>query len=335
MKAFSERNPFWIGLIGLIVLASVFFLTFNASSLPIIGGGTTYHARFAEAAGLSEGDEVRIAGVKVGKVTDITLAGDTVDVEFKVKDAWIGDQSVAAIKIKTMLGQKFLSVDPQGSEELEAGKTITHTTTPYDVTLALGDLSKKVDAINTPQLEKSFRVLADTFRDTPKSVRQMVDGLSRLSHTVASRDQELATLLDATSEISGTLKTRNGDIEALLRDGNLLLTELDNRRESIRALLRGTERLAVQVEGLVADNKDSLRPALDNLSRVTEILQANERHINSALKMVGSYYSVLASASGDGPWIDSYVCGLFDANHRPQLDAEVKRNCDPKKGGGR
>ena len=66
MKSLSERNPIAVGLVGLVILALIALLAFNANNLPIIGGGTTYNALFTEAAGLTPGIEVRVAGVTVG-----------------------------------------------------------------------------------------------------------------------------------------------------------------------------------------------------------------------------------------------------------------------------
>ena len=86
-KPFRERNPVVVGAVSLVVLAMVMVAALRADDLPVIGGGDTYHAMFTEAGGLKVNDEVRIAGVRVGKVDDIELDGDQVKVSFKVDDA--------------------------------------------------------------------------------------------------------------------------------------------------------------------------------------------------------------------------------------------------------
>ena len=109
MKPLRERNPVWVGIVGLVILAIIALLAFNADNLPLIGGGTTYTAYFTEAAGLSPGNEVRVAGATVGKVTGVSLSGDLVRVTFRVRDVWVGNQSTVAIDIKTLLGAKYLA----------------------------------------------------------------------------------------------------------------------------------------------------------------------------------------------------------------------------------
>ncbi|MGJ9412642.1 MCE family protein [Aeromicrobium sp. CF4.19] len=334
--AFAERNKVVIAVIGLVGLAVLFGLTFNANALPIIGGGAKHTAQLAESGGLKPGNEVRVAGVKVGEVTDISLEGDVVQVDFRAKDVRLGDQTRAAVKVKTLLGQKFLSLEPQGRGELEAAIPVSRTTVPYDVNAAFSDLTTTVEEIDTDQMEESFEVLTDAFEDTPEDVQEMVDGLTSLSRTISTRDEELAGLLEATSDVSGTLADRNDEFEGIITQGSSLLEELEARRETVQAMLQGTARLGVQLRGLVSDNEDDLRPALARLDEVSEILQRNQDNLEETLSLLGPYYRNVTSALGNGQWIDSYVCGLFDESQgfeRPELDSGVERNCDP--GGAR
>ena len=102
---FRERNPVTIGAISIAVIAALMVTAFKAGDLPVIGGGDTYYANFTEAGGLKANDEVRIAGVRVGKVRSIELDGDVVKVGFQVDEAAeFGSETGAAIKVKTILG---------------------------------------------------------------------------------------------------------------------------------------------------------------------------------------------------------------------------------------
>jgi phospholipid/cholesterol/gamma-HCH transport system substrate-binding protein len=313
----------------------VFALTFMADSLPVIGAGSTYRAHFTEAGGIRAGDEVRVAGVKVGKVSSVSLQGKEVLVSFQLKGVHLGDRTTAAVKVKTLLGQKYLAVDPLGHGDLRGDIPQERTTTPYDVNAALSDLSSTVTAIDTPQLERSFDVLSRTFEETPASVRTMLSGLTALSRTISSRDDQLADLFAATREVSQTLADRNQEFSSLLRDGDSLLAELQARRKTVTTMLESTARLGHELRGLVADNQARLAPALTQLDRVSAILRRNQGHLDDALRRLGPYYRVVDSALGNGRWVDSYVCGLFDDRGAPLLDSDALRNCHPAKGGGR
>ncbi len=318
MRSFRERDPLAIGLIGTAVLAVVTAAVFSLDSLPVIGGGTTYTAEFGDAAGLRPDDEVRVAGIKVGEVTDVELAGDHVLVSFRVTtdDTWVGDRTSAEIRIKTLLGRKFLALRPAGDAEQDPDRAIPRdrTVTPFDVTEALEGLAGTAGAIDTEQLAEAFRTLSDTFENSPAHVRTALDGLTALSRTIASRDAELARLLANTRQVTATLADSADELERLIGDGTLLLTELDNRRAAIHALLVGTRDLSTQLSGLVADNSARLRPALEKLDVVAAILQRHTENIDRSLRLAGPYFRVLTDSAGSGRWIDSYLCGLMADN---------------------
>jgi phospholipid/cholesterol/gamma-HCH transport system substrate-binding protein len=313
VKAFRSRNPVPIGLSGLVVIALFMLAAFFSDDLPIIGGGTSYEAEFSEAAGLENGDEVRIAGVKVGKVKDVSLDGDKVVVTFKVKDAWVGDRTSAEIKIKTLLGQKYLALEPDGNQVLNPSQRIprARTMAPYDVLEAFRGLADTVNQVDTDQLAKSFETISQTFSDTPDDVKGALTGLQSLSKTVASRDSELARLLSNTKQISQTLADRDAEVQKLLTDGNLLLDELRKRKNAIDGLLTGTQTLAKELKGLVEDNNKQLNPVLTQLDQFTGMLQRNQDDLAKGIEKLAPFVREFNNTLGNGRWFDNYICGLL------------------------
>jgi virulence factor Mce-like protein len=312
-RPFRDRNPVTIGAVSLAVIALLVFLAFNAQSLPLIGGGTVYRAQFSEAAGLQPDDPVRVAGVKVGTVESLALEDGAVLVEFRVRDAFVGDRSEAAIKIETVLGAKYLALVPRGGAELDPEQPIPleRTASPYDVVEAFADLSTTVENLDTAQLASSFEVLADTFADTPDEVRTSLQGLARLSDTIASRDAQLEQLLGATRQVTDVLADRNGEFTQLILDSNVLLTEIQERRQLIDSILTNTRLLSEQLSGLVADNREALTPALQQLSTVTDILSRNRAALAQTVNNLAPFVRVFTNALGTGRWFDSFVNDLL------------------------
>jgi phospholipid/cholesterol/gamma-HCH transport system substrate-binding protein len=313
VKSFRERNPILIGIVGLLVITLLAVAAYHADRLPIIGGATTYAAEFSEAAGLQAGDPVYIAGIEVGRVSAVELAGDRVLVSMRIRDGWIGDQTGASIEIKSLLGAKAVRLDPRGERPMDPDEPIPldRTAAPYDVVEALNGLSGAIGEIDVAQLEQSLRTLSDTFRGTPEEVRGTLDGLSRLSRTIAGRGQEIRHLLAGTHSVSRLLADRNAEFERLLADGNLLLAEVQRRREAISALLSSIQILSGQLRGLVADNAGQLRPALEQLDRVAAVLQRNQDNLDRALALAPVFIRLFTNAVGNGRWFDSYACGLL------------------------
>lgn len=312
-----ERNPVLVGAIGLTVIAALVLAAFRIDDLPLVGGGTHYQAAFRDASGLLVDNEVRVAGVKVGKVTDVELvpaAKPYVRVSFRIdNEVRLGRETSASIRIKTVLGQKFLALEPTGPGQLTEGAQIplSRTASPFDVLAALTGLAETVDQIDVDQLAKAFQVLADTFEHTPPHVQASLTGLSRLSRTIASRDAELRQLLSRARGVTQVLAQRSQDFKRLVSDGNLLLAEVKRRKAAIHNLLVATSDLSTQLAGLVSDNKDQLEPALRQLRGVVTILQRNRTNLEQTIKTMAPFVQAFSNVLGNGRWFDSYIDGLL------------------------
>ena len=310
---FRERNPVIVGAISLAVIALLILAAFRADDLPLIGGGDTYYAESTESGGLQVNDEVRIAGVRVGKVEKIELAGDHVRVTFRVEgDAEFGTQTAAAIKVKTLLGAMFIALQPAGEGQLEEGSEIPveRTSSPYDVVEAFAGLADTAEEIDTDQLAKSLTTLADLTRNTPEEFREALDGVSRLSATVASRDEQINELLGNLERVSTVLDERDQDIIALMEDSEVLFRSLVARREAIHRLLVSTSTLSRELTALVKQSRADLKPALTHLENVLDVLGKNEDNIDNSLRLMAPFYRVFANTLGSGPWFDTWIANL-------------------------
>jgi phospholipid/cholesterol/gamma-HCH transport system substrate-binding protein len=322
---FRERNPVVIGAIGLTVLALLTVAAFNADRLPVIGDGETYSAAFAEAGGLKPGDEVRIAGVKVGKVEEVDLDGDHVKVTFKIKDEpEFGTRTGASIRVKTVLGAKYLALHPKGRGQLEPGSEIPlkRTVPAYDVVQAFSDLTTTTEKVDTEQLAKALDTISTTFEDSPEEVRASIKGLSKISRTVASRDKALRELLDHANGVTGVLADRSDDFTALVEDGDKLFKEINKRRAAIHKLLKTSAALGIQLSGLVHDNEKEIGPALKGLDTVVKMLERNQSSLERSIKLLAPYVRVFTNTLGNGRWFDSYVQNLVAAPVVPRTGGE-------------
>jgi phospholipid/cholesterol/gamma-HCH transport system substrate-binding protein len=310
---FRERNPVPIGAAGLVIIAILLFLSFNIGNLPLIGGGAQYRAAFSEAGGLLVGDDVRIAGVKVGKVESVDLAGSHVEVDFKVTEpVAFGPDTGASVRMRTLLGSKYLALEPAGAGQLKEGSEIPldRTVSSYDIVNAFSDLATTAEDINTDELAKSLTTLATEFKDSPANVKAALSGLTRLSGTIASRDAELKRLLASANSVSGTVAERNKAVESIIKNADLLLVELNARRDAIHTLFTNTSAMAQQITGLVRDNRAELKPALDQLTKVLAVLQKHEQNLSDTIAAMAPFTRLFANVLGNGRWFDSYIQNL-------------------------
>jgi phospholipid/cholesterol/gamma-HCH transport system substrate-binding protein len=310
---FRSRNPVIIGAVSLAVIAALILAAFRAQDLPLIGGGDTYYAAFTEAGGLKPNDEVRIAGVRVGKVEKVELAGDHVRATFRVDGgAEFGDETHAAIKVKTMLGAMYLALQPAGGGQLEEGGEIPveRTSSPYNVIDAFSGLAETSAKIDTDQLAESLTTLADLTRNTPEEFKDALDGVSRLSTNIAARDEQINSLLKNLKRVTSVLDDRDQDIIALMKDSDVLFRALVQRREAVHNLLVSTSTLSKELTALVQQSRADLKPALTHLDNVVQVLNKNEDNLDNSLRLMAPFYRVFSNVLGTGPWFDTYIQNL-------------------------
>ena len=307
----SDAKILRMGVICLVVLLVAGAAAFNLQKFPGFKG-TGYHVQLSDASGLHKGNMVQIAGVRVGRVDALHISKDHVTVDFDVKGAEMGKQTLASVQVLNLLGEKYLEVTPRGSGRMEAGDTIpvSRTNGSYDIVSTLGELTTTTEAIDIPRLSASLTTLGDTLNAASPHIRSTFTGLSRISQAIASRDEGIQTLVGRAQRVTRLLSERRGDLVTLMKQGDLVFKELIARRDAIHALLVNANQLAVQLRGLATDNQAQIKDALKQLSTALTYLRSREKQINAILTNVGPYASILINIIGTGPWFDAFVPNL-------------------------
>ncbi|QZS52617.1 MCE family protein [Rhodococcus opacus] len=325
-KSFLERNPIRIGVVGTIVLVGALALALNFDTLPGVAA-KSYHAEFGDASGLAVGDTTQIAGVKVGEVREISLHGDKVDVEFDADsgDVRLGDDTRAAIKVETALGRRYVELTPGGDGEMGGGDTIplARTTSGYDVTRSLEEVTDKVSKTDTVDLSGALDQLSKVEQALPPNLQSSLTGLSRLSETVASRDADLRHLLTNTAGVSAVLSERSQRVAELLGQGQTLFDALNQRADSIHHILVQARQIADELTALKRDNADTLGPTLAQMDTLVTTLTNNYDNINASLTGLERYSQQIGDVVGSGPFFGVLLHNILPANLAGQLPGSL------------
>ncbi|MGW0159132.1 MCE family protein [Mycobacterium sp. NPDC003323] len=323
MKSFAERNQMVVGAIGLTVITAIILGALNYDKLPFLDRGRDYSAFFAEAGGIRDGAAVQVSGMRVGHVSGVELQGQQVLVSFKIDNGVrIGDRSEAAVKTKSLLGTKYLEVTPRGEGWQEGTIPMDRTTPAYQLPDALGDLASTISGLNTDQLSDSLRVLSETFAETPPELRVAIEGVSRFSETLNERDAELRSLLGNANKATTVLAERSDQIVTLVRSSNALLAELRTQTAALDAISGNISALSRQLQGLIAENDETLKPAIDKLNGVLTMLDNRKDRLQRSLKLMSDYAMSLGESVSGGPFFKSYVANLLPGQFvQPFIDA--------------
>ncbi|WP_139331468.1 MCE family protein [Mycobacterium sp. IS-1264] len=332
IKPLSERNPVLVGLVGTVIVTCVVIAAFEYNKLPFIKNTNDYSAYFSEAGGIKTGSTVRVSGMGVGRVSEIRLDGTKVRVGFTVrKDIQLGDRTEAAIKTETILGSKMLELTSRGNGSLTGPIPLERTRSPYDLPDALGDLTTTISGLDTAQLSSALTTLANTFKETPPDLKPALQGVARFSETLNSRDAQLRSLLGNANKVSAVLGKRSQQIASLVANSNALLAALLDERDSLDALMNNLTAVSHQISGLVNDNRTQLKPALDKLNGVLEVLDNRKEDLQRTLPKFKRYAMSFGECLGSGPFFKAYVANLIPGQlGGPVLDADMyDRLLDP------
>lgn len=233
MTPFRDRNPVTIGILSILGMGLLLVLAFSFKRLPFIANNYTLTAEFADAAGLIRDNEVRVAGIKVGRVAGIDLARDRVLVKLEIRSGTeIPKESTAEISLKTLLGQKFVIIDAtKGGAPLEDGDRIPldQTSIPFEIYQVANSAVDLLTDVDGKQLNEAFKALADVTADPNRNVARTLEGAADVLGTLGGKREALDTLIEKGEDILATLDASTPDILKIIEHSNVVMEVLARR----------------------------------------------------------------------------------------------------------
>lgn len=319
-RTIDSYGRMWLGVIAITVVSALIGILLIVKVADI--GYTNYTARFLQAAALKVGNPITVAGIPVGEVKDMKLAGDHVEAKLKVRnDVALGADSRAVIKITTILGSRYLALEPSGSGSLP-DKTfeLSHTDVPYDLQEALADVTTTYEQVDSDKFAQTLSILGRQMAGLPAVVPQALENTKTLSDIIAGRRDQLGSLLQTTETVTNTLRAQQSTIGSLVNQGNQLVGEFVQRRASFQAMLAALTSLVETLSGIVIDDREELETTLVNVRQLSDMLGQHDDLVRSILQAGPVALRGLANATGSGNaadinvanglLIDSWMCAI-------------------------
>lgn len=317
MKAFRERNPYVIGITCVLVLALFVGLAFSVGILHLLEHAYPVKAEFSDAAGITSGADVRVAGIKAGRVTGIKADRERgkVIVSMKVNDSvHLGPDTHAEVALETLLGTRYVRlsgpvVKPYMKDEPESARVIPNdrTKTPFDIFELTKVGTRSIEATDTTKLNQFIQQLADITDGKHDQIAQLLDGVNKVSTAVNDRQTQLRQLLDRFDQLSGLLAEKDQTLVSLIDQSQGILNLVEQRRNDIANGLNATDQLTGSLSALLSANKGLLNSILATLHPTLDVITKNQQHVDAALSWLGPGSLGLAKATTHGPWADIYV----------------------------
>lgn len=319
-RPLAERSLVGIGTAALTLLAVLVGATLFAHSLH--AGQEEYQADFAQAAGVEAGNGVTLAGIEVGTVTGVRLAHDHVVVTMELRHGLpLGIGTHAAIKLTTLLGSRYVELQPAGTGHLPGNKIpLADTQVPYDLQSALQDATTTFSTIDADRIAQTMTTLSDQLRGTPAAIPRVLTNMRSLATIIADRRNQIGSLLTSTDQVTTTLRNQQGQLGAMIGQGRTVLAQIIARQHAIETLLDATTTLVHRLEPIAAGDQPEIQQLLSNLTRMTAILAGRDDLLRNILQILPVPWRLFANALGtgqelvgnapDGAFIDSFMCAL-------------------------
>jgi phospholipid/cholesterol/gamma-HCH transport system substrate-binding protein len=304
------------GAIGLTVTLALTAFTFALGGLRIFERSYTIEAVFASASGIEAGDPVRVAGVLVGSVAAVErqVQDGTVLLRMHIDDGIeITDDAQASIRLRTLLGKKFVDLaDPGTGEVLAAGGRIPveQTTTSTDVDTLLNAADPVVEQTDIGAINQVLGSFDTILEGRGGELSTLVNDLDSLSGTLASRSGEIEQLIDAAARLGTALDGRRAELAGTVDGVSVVLDVLARRQSDLTALLTGVNDLSATLTPLLDRNQADLDAVLDDVVSTVGMLDGQRDRIDLALTQLPVLAERFYEVSREGSWINVYIVGI-------------------------
>lgn len=281
-------------------------------------GRRTYEltAAFDDVTGLLPNDNVKVAGVVVGKVTEVGTQDGRAVVRFQLdEDAGaIPRDSVAAIRWRNLIGQRYLYLYPGDSAEaLEDGDVIEDTTSVIDLGELFNRLGPIVGAIDPAQVNEFLDTITAALDGREDEVGAALDDLATLTTGLASRDDAIQRLITNLDTVAGTINARDAQIETMLENLVTLSEAFGDNTATLDAALTELGTFGAQLDSFLTANGDEIDRLLGNLALVTATVEGRLPELDFALANLAEAGNAVFRAGNRGEFLNQKILCVFPA----------------------
>jgi phospholipid/cholesterol/gamma-HCH transport system substrate-binding protein len=295
------------------VLTGFLFLIFGQYRTGATNG---YSAVFADASRVKSGDSVRVAGLRVGTVENVSLRPDKmVVVTFDTdRGVVLTTGTRAAVRYLNLVGDRYLElVDGPGSMAvLPVGSQIPpdHTDPALDLDLLLGGLKPVIQGLNPQDINALTTSLIQVFQGQDGALASLLSKTSSFSNALADNSQVVEELIDNLNTVVATL-AKDGDKFSGAIDGlEKLITGLSQDRDPIGSAINALDNGTASIADLLMAARPPLAGTVDELNRVAPLLDQDKDRIDLALQKAPENYRKLVRLGSYGSWFPYYLCGI-------------------------
>jgi phospholipid/cholesterol/gamma-HCH transport system substrate-binding protein len=277
-------------------------------------GGAGYTARFVDVTGLQVGDDVRVAGVEVGKVTQLKIVQrQLAEVSFSVKDVVrLRETSTVNVRYRNLIGQRYLAVSEGSPIDplMHPGETIPveRTTKALDLSTLLGGFKPLFRALSPADVNKLSYEIIRTLQGEGGTVNSLLAHTASLTSTIADKDRVIGRVVSNLDAVLATVSERDSQLVELINQLQRLVSGLAADRGAIRSSLQGIDDLATATVGFLQPVRKPLQQTIAKLGTLATQLDNTKGILDKELKILPRKLNVVLRTAEYGGWFNFYLC---------------------------
>ncbi|MFB4319763.1 MlaD family protein [Actinomadura sp. 21ATH] len=320
LKSLRDVNHRIVAIVTLAALGAGCAFAFAIGQLHLLDRGYTMSGVFSDTAGLKKGQDVRVAGVKAGRVTSVEpdFRTGTILVKWHVNAGIdLGPATRAEIQTTTLMGGRYLRLSgpvarPYMADVDESKRRIQlkNTSVPFTVPEALDSAQNIVGKLDQKSIDTLLTQINKLESPGAAKLKRILVNLRQLSRTLNDSAPEIEKLIANSKTITGTLAAKDAELKQIIESSQVLLNTLVQRRNELAATIGQGSRTVRTLSNVISRNQKEIDTLMDNLHLLTTRLAPNLDAINTDFSLLGPTFMQVANLKGNGPYIEGLLTGL-------------------------
>ena len=290
------------------------------------GATRTYHAYFKDASGLESGDDVRIAGVRVGTVNSIKVVKnktkvDTAqeriaEVSFTVaKSSPLPENVIVDLRYRNLVGQRYLNIEEGAgnpNDHFDPKKVIplTQTNPAVDLTKLFQGFAPLLQGLVPDQINELSLEIVQTLQGEGGALGSLLTTVADLTNTLADKDAVIGNVIDNLTTVLNTVGQRDAELDQLIIQLQSFVSGLADDRTAIGDAIVGVDNLTNKTAGLLTDIRGPLAQDITDVTGLVGVLNNNTPAVTFFLKELAPTIGTLIRTADYGSWFNFYLCSV-------------------------
>jgi phospholipid/cholesterol/gamma-HCH transport system substrate-binding protein len=278
----SRKHEVGVGILVLVASGLLAYMSMQVGALTNLGDEVSVTVEMEDAAGLSDGAAVRIAGVQVGKVVRMGVTHDKAIVTMSVqKDALVREDAIVQVRARSILGEKYLQITPRSESTrlLTDGDKLTVLRSQTEIDELVNSLGPIVEAVDAEAVGASMDRLAQALQDDPDRLARMLQDLDTIIKNGAEASQDLPVAVRESRATLQQIRAAAQETRPLLARSDRILTRMDSASEDLPDITKDVKLLVTDTRALVKDSRATLE-RIERISGDMEIVMKNMTEID-------------------------------------------------------